>query len=219
MYHCDKCGKEYEKRHAYIGHCRVHSDMLKPKLKTKRIRARSEPVKTKCQYCNSNFDSSYKLGGHIPHCKLNPNYENNLQHLIKSNQNKDFKWSEEDKKRIGNSMLKYLKENPNKVPYLTNHSSKISYPEKIFKNALEVSNISGWTYNYQNGIYSYDFAFIEKKIDVEIDGGTHLLEKVKKIDERRDVYSKENGWIVIRFTAKEVKENVLKCINTLKIYL
>ncbi len=53
-------------------------------------------------------------------------------------------------------------------------------------------------------------------LDVEIDGSTHLTEKVKKIDERRDNWSKEQGWIVVRFTAKEIKENVTRCINILK---
>ena len=93
-----------------------------------------------------------------------------------------------------------------------------SIPENIFKNALESMNITGWTYNYQNSIYAYDFAFPELKIDIEIDGNTHTQEKVKRIDERRDLFSKENGWQVIRFTAQEVKENVLKCINQINVF-
>ena len=127
--------------------------------------------------------------------------------------------TEKAKKKIADARLKYLLENPDKVPYLLNHSSKMSYPEKVFKNALEAAGIEGWIYNYQNSIYQYDFAFVDKKIDVEIDGGTHLTEKVKRIDARRDAFSEANGWIVIRFTAKEVKENVLACINKLKEHL
>ena len=127
--------------------------------------------------------------------------------------------SEESKKKISEARLKYLLNNPDKVPYLLNHSSKMSYPEKIFKNALESSGIEGWVYNYQNSIYQYDFAFTEKKIDVEIDGDTHLTEKVKQIDERRDKFSIENGWVVLRFTAREVKTDVIRCINQLKLLL
>jgi very-short-patch-repair endonuclease len=33
---------------------------------------------------------------------------------------------------------------------------------------------------YRNSIYKYDFAWLKEKIDVEIDGGTHKTEKVKK---------------------------------------
>ena len=132
---------------------------------------------------------------------------------------KTGKWpkpSEETKRKISVSRTAYLIANPDKVPYLINHSSKKSYPEQIFENALIASNITGWKYAYQNSIYEYDFAFVDKKIDVEIDGGTHTSEKVKKIDTRRDLFSKSQGWTVIRFTTKEVKLDVINCINILK---
>jgi very-short-patch-repair endonuclease len=124
--------------------------------------------------------------------------------------------SNETKEKISKSRIRYLTDNPDKVPYKLNHSSKKSYPEEVFENALMSSGITGWIYNYQNGIYCYDFAFVNKKIDVEIDGGTHLSEKVIKIDKRRDEFSKSQGWTVVRFTAKEVKTDVIKCIETLK---
>ena len=123
--------------------------------------------------------------------------------------------SKETKDKISQIRIKYLLENPEKVPYLLNHSSKESYPEKLFREALIRNNISGWQQEYRNGLYSYDFAFFDLKIDIEIDGGTHKSEKVKIIDLRRDNWSKEQGWKVIRFTAKEIKENVDNCINVL----
>jgi very-short-patch-repair endonuclease len=49
-------------------------------------------------------------------------------------------------------------------------------------------------------------------LDVEIDGSTHLLENVKEIDRRRDEWSREQGWTVLRFTDKDVKENIMKII-------
>lgn len=126
------------------------------------------------------------------------------------------KHSEETKKKISEIRIKFLQENPDKVPYLINHSSKKSYPEEIFEKALVNSGISNYVYNFRNGIYQYDFAFPELKIDVEIDGGTHLTEKVKKIDLRRDEWSKEQGWTVVRFTAKQVKEDVVSCVGLIK---
>lgn len=129
------------------------------------------------------------------------------------------KHSQETKDKISKSRIKYLIKNPDKVPYLINHSSKKSYPEEIFENALIANNITGWKYAYQNSIYEYDFAWPEQKIDVEIDGSTHLSEKVKKIDFRRDKFSRDNGWIVLRFTADQVKKDVVSCINILKQYL
>lgn len=215
MYSCDKCDKEFEKRHSLIAHKRIHSNYVRPVNENSR---RNIPEKTTCKYCGVVFDSGRKLGGHMVHCKLNPNHDTILENNRLATLNRNFKWSDEDKKRISENRINYLNDNPDKVPYLLNHSSNMSYPEKIFKNALESSNIVGWVYNYQHGIYSYDFAFPELKIDVEIDGNSHQLEKVKKIDERRDMFSKNNGWVVLRFTAKEVKENVIECINKLKTY-
>lgn len=127
--------------------------------------------------------------------------------------------SKETREKISKARIKYLTENPDKVPYLINHSSKKSYPEQIFENALLSSGLTGWTYAFQHGIYEYDFAWPEKKIDVEIDGSTHLLEKVIEIDARRDAFSKEKGWIVLRFTASRVKKDVMSCIEELRKYL
>lgn len=124
--------------------------------------------------------------------------------------------SAETREKISQGRTNYLRTNPDKVPYVINHSSNESYPEKIFRNALTASGITGWVSRYRNGIYQYDFAFVDLKIDVEIDGDTHTQHKVKKIDSRRDNWSKENGWTVVRFTAKEVREDVISCINKLK---
>lgn len=206
MYKCKHCDKTYEKKQAFIAHCRIHSGYVRPK------KIKPVPVFI-CPHCNKVCENGLKLGGHITHCKYNPKYLKIKDNISNGNKNKDFKWSDEHKERISNQRIKYLNENPDKVPYRLNHSSKMSYPEIIFKNALEAMNITGWTYNFQHGIYSYDFAFPLEKIDIEIDGGTHTLDKVKKIDERRDLFSVENGWTVIRFPAKLIKKDVVKCVQ------
>ena len=56
----------------------------------------------------------------------------------------------------------------------------------------------------------------ELKIDVEIDGATHLSEKVQKIDKKRDEFSVNEGWTVVRFTAKRVRNSIKECIEELK---
>lgn len=126
------------------------------------------------------------------------------------------KHSEETKKKISEARIRFLTANPDKVPYVVNHSSKKSWPEEVFENALKASNITGWIYKYRHGIYEYDFAFPDIKLDVEIDGGTHKSEKVKKIDKRRDDFSIKNGWRILRFEAEVVKKDVISCIAKLK---
>jgi len=127
-----------------------------------------------------------------------------------------FKMSDEAKQRISIARKKYLDLHPEKVPYRLNHSSKISWPEKIFESALKRHDITGWVRNYMNGRYEYDFAFPMLKIDVEIDGNTHSLSNVKKIDCERDNWSKSQGWIILRFTAKHVLRDVNQCIELLQ---
>ena len=49
------------------------------------------------------------------------------------------------------------------------------------------------------GLYSLDFAIIDAKIDLEIDGDQHHLdERIKDSDLRRDAFMIEQGWKVIR---------------------
>lgn len=129
------------------------------------------------------------------------------------------KHSEKTKKKLSDIRIKYLTENPDKVPYVVNHSSKKSWPEEVFENALKSFGIKGWIYKYRHGIYEYDFAFPDLKLDVEVDGGTHKTEKVKKIDKRRDEFSRQYGWKVLRFDAEQVKKDVFCCIERLKFLL
>lgn len=123
--------------------------------------------------------------------------------------------SEEHKRKLSENKIKWLKENPDKVPYKLNHSSRESYPERIFKETLINNNINNWVQEYCNGIYRYDFAFPQVKLNVEIDGAQHLQEKVKTIDIRRDKWSNEQGWTVLRFTAKEINKDVISCVDVL----
>jgi very-short-patch-repair endonuclease len=120
------------------------------------------------------------------------------------------------KAKMSKSRIRFLEANPDKNPYRLYHSSKKSYPEQRFEDALKAEGITGWIYAYQNSIYEYDFAFPGQKIDVEIDGRTHLMEHVQAIDRRRDAFSMSQGWAVLRFSASRVKHDVGGCIQELK---
>ncbi len=106
--------------------------------------------------------------------------------------------TEETKNKISKARIKFLKENPDKVPYLLNHSSKESYAEKYFNNILNKTNFKYERYCSVNR-YQLDFAFVDKGIDLEIDGDQHYLDEVvMKSDERRNIYLKNEGWEIIR---------------------
>jgi len=121
------------------------------------------------------------------------------------------KHSQESKDKISRARLKYLTENPDKVPYLLNHYSKgPSYPEKYWKEIFDKYGVK-YTEQYRIHLYQLDFALIEEKIDIEIDGNQHYSnEKAIKRDIRRDEYLENLGWKIIRIKWSDYKKLVDK---------
>jgi very-short-patch-repair endonuclease len=117
------------------------------------------------------------------------------------------KHTEETKKKISEIRKKYLIEHPEKVPYLSNHYSKgNSYPEKYFHDILSKSKLNYERY-FQIYLYELDFAFLDKKIDLEIDGGQHIDDRrIFESDIRRNEYLKNEGWEVIRINWKKYQK-------------
>ena len=222
MYKCKICEKEYENRHSYIGHCSSHNrgesfKLGRKKKKDNKIIKNGPIIPKLCKYCDTGFEKGQQLAGHQTWCKLNPNLEKSKSKIVIAF--KGTKLTDLHKNKISESRKKYLDENPGRIPYLLNHSSKESYPEKLFRISLEKNNITGWEYNYPVKRYSLDFAFIDKMIDIEIDGETHNLKKVIAKDKIRTEELSSLGWKTIRFTSKEIKTNIEECIKILLIHL
>lgn len=131
--------------------------------------------------------------------------------------------SDETKKKISISRTKYLKEHPEKVPYLLNHYSKgPSYPESYFDEIFEGK--FDYEKYLQASFYHIDFAIINKKIAIEIDGDQHYLDKkIVQSDIRKDAYLTENCWDIIRIKwsdyQKMTREEKEKYISDLLNYI
>ena len=130
--------------------------------------------------------------------------------------------SEETKNKISLSMQKYLEQNPNRVPYILNHSSKESYPETYFKELFLKENIQ-YIYHFRVNKYELDFAVPSLNLDIEIDGDQHYLDnKIIDSDVRRDKYLSDLGWKVFRIkwsswkASNEYKQDTL---NKLKLVM
>lgn len=127
-----------------------------------------------------------------------------------------FKHSEKTKEKMRQKRLSFMKEHPEKTAW---RIKNISYPEKCFQKYLQER---GYDKKYlikrEYSVFPYfiDFAFIEQKVAVEIDGSQHLEKKRKEIDEAKDKLLIENGWSVIRFTENTVKTDWKNIDNTLK---
>lgn len=85
--------------------------------------------------------------------------------------------------------------------------------ELLFKEAIEAR---GYYPKFQHAEYKavLDFAFIDKKIGIEIDGDVHYLNStVREKDEIRDKGLKERGWEIIRIPNKTVEVDLDNVID------
>lgn len=153
----------------------------------------------KCIHCGSEF-SGRGLGGHIIRCNSNPN-------RIFKNGHEGTTISDTRRSKLKQSMQDHFARNPHMIPFKLYHSSKRSNPELIFEKKLIEHGIK-FIPEYSHGLYSYDFALVEEKIDIEIDGPTHLQLDVSRKDQVRDAWSKSQGWRVFRIPAKRIRNDL-----------
>jgi very-short-patch-repair endonuclease/phage FluMu protein Com len=163
-----------------------------------------------CKFCEKVYTQSISHIHHELKCPKNKNrvYKNGMQgkkgsnHWIlskktgipyiisKESREKMSKASsgrlhtEETKRKISEKRKQYLKNNPDKVPYKLNHSSKISYPEEYFLECFKkYKNVS---FQHRVNTYSLDFANVEEKLYLEVDGEQHYLDnRILKHDIKR----------------------------------
>lgn len=109
--------------------------------------------------------------------------------------------SEETKQKLSDIRIKFLNENPDKVPYKLNHSSKQSYPEKYFTECFKDLTIES---EYRVIRYSLDFANPLTKRYVEIDGEQHYVDsRIVEHDIKRTLNLTELGWEAKRIRWKQ----------------
>ena len=116
-----------------------------------------------------------------------------------------FKHSDNTKEKIRVKRLQYMKDHPEKT---AKRKKNMSYPEKCFILFLEERGYDKkFRIEREYPIFTYfiDFAFVDLKIAIEIDGSQHLSPNRKKSDCAKDSLLVENGWKVIRIAESIVK--------------
>ena len=78
--------------------------------------------------------------------------------------------------------------------------------EKRLWKHLRAHRLQGWPFRRQHPIppYVVDFAAVEGRLIVEVDGGQHAG---SERDERRDEFLASQGWRVLRFWNNDVLAN------------
>jgi hypothetical protein len=68
--------------------------------------------------------------------------------------------------------------------------------------------------------YKIDIAEPSEMIAIEVDGHSHNYPAARERDARKDAKLKELGWQVLRFTNRQVLENLMECVDSvLSVYL
>ncbi len=83
-------------------------------------------------------------------------------------------------------------------------------PEKRLWYHLRSRQIGGFKFRRQHGVgpYIVDFYCPERRFVVEVDGDSHAEEKQIKKDVRRTKYLNSLGVVVVRYTNKEVMQDL-----------
>lgn len=172
-------------------------------------------------YVNNNYSirdliKKYKRPHHIIKSILGTNIKTTDEIRKITKQKYKFKHTVESKEKLRLARLKYMKENPDKTAW---RKKNISYPEKLFLQKIILLNWdSKFRIEREYSFFPYfvDFAFLNEKIAVEIDGSQHLLIERKNLDEEKDKLLINSGWSVIRVTEHEIKNNLDKFIVLLE---
>lgn len=125
----------------------------------------------------------------------------------------NYKLSEETKDKIRKARLNWMKEHPEQTAW---RLKNMSYPEKCFQKILEDNGLNKKYLIYREySVFPYfiDFAFINEKLAVEIDGSQHLEEDRKKRDVKKDKLLLSKGWKILRIAANEVTHDGAKALN------
>lgn len=85
--------------------------------------------------------------------------------------------------------------------------SNMTDVERVVWQAIRGEQMDGYKFRRQFAIGKYiaDFACIEKKLVIELDGGQH--QDHQDYDEQRNIFMQEQGWQVLRFWNTDVLEN------------
>ena len=131
-------------------------------------------------------DTDERIAAYVQTCK-------DRNHYVSFYKGKHI--SEEHRRKTSESMKKFFREHPDRVPYLLNHSSKESYPEQYFRTAFQNENFPSFVQDKYVEGYFLDFAFENSKQYIEVDGEQHYTDqKIVEHDKIRYEILNKTEW-------------------------
>lgn len=133
-----------------------------------------------------------------------------------------FKHSDESKRKLSISASKWLR-NSVHHPWRSKHES---YPEKVLRQWLsnnlsrQYSIIQEHTPTDFDRNYRMDFAIIDLKLDIEVNGNAHYIDgRLKPYYLKRQQYIESKGWTIVNIHAREICREFFKVEQVLINFL
>lgn len=178
-------------------------------LRTHEVRCKKNPNRIPIKHSNLNDFNKKRKDGDIQTWNKGLTKENSEGLASMAKKNSELMkgrthrpWTDEEKKNLSIKRTEYLKEHGiNRWSNFNNRSYAEEYFEEAFKNAFEVEyHISGLT-------YTIDFADVENKVAIEIDGEQHYnTSGLREEDIKRDKILFDLGWKTIRIRWSEFQK-------------
>lgn len=207
---CKSCGEVFRTRRLLEQHrkdCHYTCDQSQGQLSTKETYY--------CKFCRMELITTRAgIGNHERYCKLNPNADRRVGHSH----------SEETKKRLSEILKKAHAEGRAHNIGECRWNNEPSYPEKWFmkvlKNEFGLEKDKDYKMEFSFHRFSLDFAWPNEKICIEIDGEQHeRFQEQKKRDIEKDRLLKEEGWIELRKSWKDIYNNPKGFIEEVRGFL
>ena len=128
--------------------------------------------------------------------------------------------SDQHKKKVSEGMKKAHKEGRAWNIGMSRWNSEMSYPQKFF--TLVIANQfedKDYIHQLPVGKYSLDFAWLQKKKCIQIDGQQHLKPDAVIHDKERDEYLRQQGWKILRISWKDMCSSFKQYIGIAKQFI
>ena len=125
------------------------------------------------------------------------------------NKPESYKLSDESKQKLRDKRLSFMMEHPEQTAW--RKRNEMSYPEKLCFNILKELELDKKYYierEYSVFPFYIDFAFVDIKVAIEVDGSFHWRnEERKEKDLQKDKLLKSLGWRILRIQEDELKQH------------
>ena len=94
----------------------------------------------------------------------------------------------------------------------------LTFPERLVWSKLRNRQMVGWKFRRQHpvGPYFADFACLDAKLVIELDGDTHSSSEGMRKDAVRDQFLATEGWKVLRIWNRDVLDNLDGVLYTIE---